>query len=109
MEGTCMVYVSLLADNMGNKYYVHIYRAEQNKFLFDKISTIYSNKSIQHNSMDSLDPSLRLNRYITGTLVKMSWLHIIWQSVKNNKIVKSDNLTTSVASQIVKMTTHFAT
>ena len=109
MEGTCMVYVSLLAENMGNKYYYHIHRAEQNKFLFDKISTIYSNKSIQQNSMDSLDPSLRLNRYITGTLVKMSWLHIIWKSVKNNRIVKSDNLTTSVASQIVKITTHFAT
>ena len=85
MEGTCMVYVSLLAENMGNKYYVHIHRAEQNKFLFDKISTIYSNKSIQHISMDSLDPSLRLNRYITGTLVKMSWLHIICQSVKKQR------------------------
>ena len=101
-----MVYVSLLAKNMGNKYYVHIHRAEQNQLLFDKINTIYSNKSIQHNSMDSLDPSLKVEPLKP---LKMSWLHIIWQSVKNNRIVKSDNLTTSVASQIVKMTTHFAT
>ena len=55
-----MVYVSLLAENMGNKYYDHIHRAEQNQLLFDKINTIYSNKSIQHNSMDSLDPSLKV-------------------------------------------------
>ena len=89
MESPLIVYVSQLAEFMGTKYNVSIHRTEPNRtnLYWTKISTIYSNKRIQHNSTDSLDPSLRLIRH-HGDPGKMSWLDIIAQSVKNKRIAK---------------------
>ena len=89
MESPLIVSVSLLFEFMGTKCNVYIHRTEQNgtNLYWTNISTIYNNKSIQHNSTDRLDPPFRLNCH-HGDSSKMSWLDIIWQSVKNKRIVK---------------------
>ena len=89
MESPLIVYVSLLTESMGTKCNIYIHRTElkRTNLYWTNISTIYNNKSIQHNSTDSLDPPWRLNRN-HGDSGKMSWLDIIWQSVKNKRIVK---------------------
>ena len=65
-------------------------------------------ESIQHDLANSLDPSLRLNRY-HGDLGKNELIAYYMAIIEKQWTVNIDNLTASAAPQVVKKTTYRAT
>ena len=79
MESPLIVYASLLTEFMGTKCNIYIHRTEPNRtnLYWTNIIKICNNKSIQHNSTESLGPHEDWTA-ITGTPVK--WVGNQWKT-----------------------------